>query len=89
MGLWDRVNEKRIQKKRDTKQDSEIKQLREQIEKSEQRSKDREEELRKRDELGNNFRNSGALIQQQYDNGYERLGRRFAVGDSEWRLLEI
>ncbi|ORY10207.1 hypothetical protein BCR34DRAFT_355579 [Clohesyomyces aquaticus] len=88
MGLWDRVNDKRRQKKRDTAQDSQIKELREQIEKTEKQSKEREETLQKRidsggrDEVGDNFERSGALIRRQYDEGYERLGRRFAVGDT-------
>lgn len=30
-----------------------------------------------------NFRMSGDMIQRQYDEGYQRLGSRFAVGDSE------
>jgi hypothetical protein len=83
MGLWDRVQDKRKQAKTDTKQDDEIKKLREQVEKSEKRSKDREEQLKRRDELGYNFEQSGALIQRQYDEGYGRLGRRFAQGDSK------
>lgn len=83
MGLWDRVNEKRKQKRRDIRQDDEIKKLCEQVEGAEKRYKEREAELRKRDDVGDNFERSGALIQRQYDEGYGRLGRRFAMGDGK------
>ncbi|KAF2267470.1 hypothetical protein CC78DRAFT_490369 [Lojkania enalia] len=82
MGLWDRVNEKRKQNKKDSKQDDEIKKLREAVEKSEKRANEREEQLRRRDEVGESFERSGAMIQRQYDEGYGRLGRRFAMGDA-------
>ncbi|KAF2195537.1 hypothetical protein K469DRAFT_681842 [Zopfia rhizophila CBS 207.26] len=85
MGLWDRVNEKRNQQKRDYKQDSEIKKLREQVEQAEKRSKERDDELQRRklrDDVGDSFERSGALIRREFDDGYERLGRRFAVGDT-------
>lgn len=81
MGLWDRVSEKRKQNKKDTKQDGEIKKLREQVEQAEKRSKEREDQPGRRDDVGNNFQQSGALIQREYDEGYGRLGRRFAIGD--------
>lgn len=82
MGLWDRVNDRRKQKKKDTRQDGEIQQLREAVEKAEKRAKDREDDIRRHhDDIGLNFENSGALIQRQYDEGYGRLGRKFAVGD--------
>jgi hypothetical protein len=80
MGLWDRVSDKRKQKKIDTSQNDEIKQLRERVEKAEKASK---ESRRGRDELGDNFEKSGALIQRQFDEGYDRLGKRFAIGDSK------
>ena len=86
MGLWDRVNEKRKQKTRDTKQDDEIKKLRDQVEKAEKRSEEREQQLRRRDEIGDNFQRSGAMIQREYDEGYGRMGRKFAVGDGECDL---
>lgn len=85
MGLWDRVQDKRTQKKRDTKQDGEIKELRERVEKAEKRNNDRgrDSPSRNRDEIGDNFQQSGALIQRQYDEGFGRLGNKFAVGDSK------
>lgn len=82
IGLWDRVQDKRKQKKTDHKQDDEIKKLREQVENAEKRSKERDAEMRRRDELGDSFERSGAMIQRQYDEGYRRLGGKFAMGDS-------
>ncbi|KAF7563555.1 hypothetical protein G7046_g562 [Stylonectria norvegica] len=34
-----------------------------------------------RDEVGDSFQRSGALISREFEDGYERLGRKFAVGD--------
>jgi hypothetical protein len=82
MGLWDRVNEKRKQRKTDSKQDVELKALREQVEQQKQ-GKGRDDQLQRRDELGDSFEQSGMMIQRQYDQGYNSLGRRFAMGDSE------
>ncbi|KAF2676535.1 hypothetical protein K458DRAFT_379755 [Lentithecium fluviatile CBS 122367] len=91
MGLWERVQNTRKQSSRDKQQDSEIKQLRETIEKAEKRGRERDEDRERmkrqmrgggRDEIGENFQQSGALIQRQFDEGYGRLGRRFAEGDT-------
>ncbi|KAJ4258042.1 hypothetical protein NW762_008182 [Fusarium torreyae] len=81
IGLWDRVKEKRKQAKRDTTQDEEIKKLRAQVEQS---SKDKERALersRTRDEVEASFERSGALINREFEDGYQRFGRRFAIGD--------
>ncbi|KAF4445600.1 hypothetical protein F53441_10664 [Fusarium austroafricanum] len=78
MGLWDRVKEKRKQAKRDTTQDEEIKKLQEQVEEA---SKDRERICKDRDEVEASFQRSGALINREFEDGYQRYGRRFAVGD--------
>lgn len=82
MGLWDRVADRRKQKKIDSKQSDEIKELKEQVAKAEERSKERDQQLRRRDDVGDNFEMSGAMIQRQYDQGYGRLGKRFAQGDT-------
>ncbi|KAF2791658.1 hypothetical protein K505DRAFT_326689 [Melanomma pulvis-pyrius CBS 109.77] len=82
MGLYDRVSEKRKQAKKDTRQDDEIKKLREQVSEAEKRGTDREKQPSRRDDVGENLGMSGALIQRQYDEGYGRLGRKFAVGDT-------
>jgi hypothetical protein len=91
MGLWERVQNTRKQSKRDTKQDVEIKQLRESLDKAEKRGRERDDDREgmkrrlpapDRDEIGDNFQQSGQLIQRQFDEGYGRLGRRFAEGDT-------
>ncbi|KAI1856566.1 hypothetical protein JX265_011525 [Neoarthrinium moseri] len=86
IGLWDRVADKRKQKKRDTKQDGEIAQLKSQIEQAEKRSKEAEDRMRDRDrgtdDVGYALQRSGAAISKEFDDGYARLGRRFAVGDA-------
>lgn len=84
MGLWDRVKEKRKQATRDTTQDDEIKKLKAQVDRSERRARENErarERSRDTDEVGASFRQSGALISREFEDGYERLGRKFAIGD--------
>ncbi|KAH7195378.1 hypothetical protein ACKRZS_007122 [Fusarium odoratissimum] len=71
MGLWDRVKEKRKQAKRDTTQDEEIKKLKAQV----------EQNSRARDEVEASFQRSGALINREFEDGYQRYGQRFAIGD--------
>lgn len=87
IGLWDRVQDKRRQKRRDTKQDDEIAKLRTQVEEAERRSQEKESRPRGRrgdddDDLGYALERSGAAIGREFDEGYARLGRRFAVGDT-------
>ncbi|KAF2877744.1 hypothetical protein BDV95DRAFT_480258 [Massariosphaeria phaeospora] len=87
MGLWDGIN-KRRQSKRDSRQDDEVKKLREAVEKNTKnreaeapRRRDRDRE-RDRDDVGETFERSGAMIQRQYDEGFGRMGRKFAMGDT-------
>ncbi|KAF2850323.1 hypothetical protein T440DRAFT_397405 [Plenodomus tracheiphilus IPT5] len=96
MGLWERVHDRREshkQKVRDTKQDGEIKQLREQFEKAQQSAEGRQQEIDRlksgggdrgggRDDPGRNFERDGMMIQRMYDEGYGRMGSRFAQGDA-------
>lgn len=97
MGLWERVADKREQhrqRQRDTKQDGEIKQLREQFEKAQQAADGRQKEIdrlnsegargggRGRDDVGGNFERDSIMIQRMYDDMYNRSGRRFAQGDA-------
>lgn len=104
MGLWERVADKREQhrqRQRDTKQDGEIKQLREQFEKAQQAADGRQKEIdrlnsegvrggRGRDDVGGNFERDSLMIQRMYDDMYNRSGRRFAQGDGQYCLpLEI
>lgn len=93
IGLWDRVQDKRKQGKRDLKQEEAIKKLQERADKVE---KERDELHRRGpprqalpppsryydDEVGDSFERSGQLIQRQFDEGYGRLGSRFARGDT-------
>lgn len=93
MGLWERVHDRREahkQKARDSKQDGEIKALRDQFEKAQQAADVRQQEIdrlkhggggRGRDDVGQNFERDGMMIQRMYDDGYGRLGKRFAQGD--------
>lgn len=64
------------QKKKDAGQDDEIKKLKGELEQMKGGGK-------KPDELEKNLNTSGPMIKQEYDVGYDRLGRRFAVGDSK------
>lgn len=97
MGLWERVADKRQQhrqKARDTKQDGEIKELKKQFEESQKQAEGRQQEIDRlrnggsRDDVGNNFERDGLMIQRMYDQGYGRMGNRFAQGDGtcpEWK----
>ncbi|KAF4468405.1 hypothetical protein FALBO_4710 [Fusarium albosuccineum] len=82
LGLYERIKQTQKQQKRDISQDDEIKKLKEQVERSEKREKDIERSLdRTKDDVEASFQRSGALISREYEEGYERLGRKFAVGD--------
>lgn len=95
MGLYDKIEDKRErhkQKARDTKQDSEIKELRESFEKVRQEAEGRQKEIDRlknggggRDnDVASNFERNAAMVQRMYDEGYGRLGTRFAQGDSTY-----
>lgn len=68
------------QKKKDEGQDDEIKKLKGELEKIKGAGGG---DQKKPDELERNLTTSGPVIKQEYDVGYDRLGRRFAVGDSK------
>ncbi|RYP04491.1 hypothetical protein DL764_004430 [Monosporascus ibericus] len=89
IGLWDRVRQRR----RDLKQDEEIKALKDKVETADRHSADAtwrsqhpqpspQLRDRDRDEVAESLERSGALIRREFDDGYERYGRRFAVGDA-------
>ncbi|KAF1939839.1 hypothetical protein EJ02DRAFT_244017 [Clathrospora elynae] len=97
MGLWERVADKREQhrqKARDTQQDGQIKELKAQFEQVQKQAEGRQHEIerlqnghggtasRGRDDVGNNFERDGMMIQRMYDQGYGRMGSRFAQGDA-------
>ncbi|CAN9188259.1 unnamed protein product [Alternaria alternata] len=97
MGLWERVADRREQhrqKQRDSKQDGEIKELKQQFEDAQKKAEGRQQEIDRlkngggggqwggRDDVGNNFQRDGMMIQRMYDQGYGRMGSRFAQGDA-------
>lgn len=98
MGLYDRVSDKRQQHKqrqRDTKQDGEIKELRDEFKKAQQAAEERQQEIdrlksgggggdgrgRRDDDVGYNLGRDAAMVQRMYDDGFGRYGNRFAQGD--------
>jgi len=103
MGLYDRVSDKRQQHKqraRDTQQDGEIKQLKDEFEKAQQRAEDRQKEIdrlkngggggggggRGNDDVGFVLSRDAAMIQRMYDDGFGRYGSRFAQGDGMFHI---
>ncbi|KAJ4387780.1 hypothetical protein N0V93_008382 [Gnomoniopsis smithogilvyi] len=72
--LYERLN----QKKKDDNQDGAIKKLEEKLEQMTTKNKESDSE---KDELKDSLDKSGRLIKREYDVCYDRLGRRFAVGD--------
>lgn len=76
--LYERLN----QKKKDENQDGAIKKLED---KFDQMSKKKDGDSDK-DDLKDSLDKSGRVIKREYDAGYDRLGRRYAVGDSKLPL---
>ncbi|KAI1345345.1 hypothetical protein F5Y01DRAFT_300791 [Xylaria sp. FL0043] len=95
MNLWDRVGERRKQKKKDSKQDDEIRKLKEQVEQTDKRTQKPEVDGHRRaydnkgavdddddgDALSRSLERSEALVRREYNEGAGRLGKRFAMGD--------
>lgn len=77
--LYDRLT----QKKKDSNQDDAIKKLED---KFAEMSKKKEGEADKKDVLKDELDKSGQMVKREYDVAYDRLGRRFAAGDSECTL---
>ncbi|KNG48069.1 hypothetical protein DDE82_006596 [Stemphylium lycopersici] len=91
MGLWERIADRRDQyrqKQRDSKQDGEIKELKMQFLEAQKQAEGRQQEIDRlrngggRDDVGNNFERDMMMIQRTYDQGYGRIGSRFAQGDA-------
>jgi hypothetical protein len=90
IGLYERVGEKRKQKKRDSSQDQKIKKLEQQIKDAEGKNNNKNndnnsnnnnrKEVRGED-AEQSLRSGGPLIQREYERNLRRLGDRFAVGD--------
>ena len=63
-----------------------------QFEEAQQKAEKRQEEIdrlrdgRGRDVVGNNFERDMMMVQRMYDQGYGRMGSRFAIGDG-WFLV--
>jgi hypothetical protein len=107
MGLYDRVSDKREQhkqKQRDTKQDGEIKQLKDEFTKAQKAAEDRQNEIdrlksgggnrggggggRGNDDVGYNLGRDAAMVQRMYDDGFGRYGSRFAQGDGKQTIYD-
>jgi hypothetical protein len=91
MGLYDRVDSKRKQKKVDTSQNDKIvgleKQIKEMAEKErngggQRRLKSREDDLR------DSLVESGPMIRREYNHDFARLGDKFAKGDCKFVMLQ-
>jgi len=91
MNLYERVNEKRKQKRTDEGQDEKINKLQKEIEsvkkqkdesdeKTDKEAQRRRGEIRDRD-LEDSFRRGRLDIGREYERDYRRLGDRFATGD--------
>jgi uncharacterized membrane protein YheB (UPF0754 family) len=82
MGLYERLDQKRKQKKVDSGQNDKIKELQKQIKEVEERSKGNAKSARE-DALRDSLQESGPLIRREYNRDFARLGNKFAVGDGE------
>ncbi|KAI0904107.1 hypothetical protein F4823DRAFT_234092 [Ustulina deusta] len=92
INLWDRVSERRKQKKKDSKQDDEIRKLKEQIAQTDGHKQKREADDHRcaydrgtgdddGEALSRSLERSEVLVRREYNDGAGRLGKRFAVGD--------
>lgn len=85
--------ERLSQKKKDGAQDDAIKKLGEKIDEMKKNDGGGNgggggQGQGKSDELRNSLDTSGVLIRREYDYGFDRLGRRFAIGDRECSLSD-
>ncbi|KIW07213.1 hypothetical protein, variant 2 [Verruconis gallopava] len=80
MGLYERLEQKRKQKKVDTGQDDKISQLQKQMKEIEERSEKNARRVRE-DDLRESLQESGPLIRREYNRDFARFGDRFAMGD--------
>ena len=82
MGLYDRLDQKRKQKKVDTGQNDKIENLQKQIKEVEEKASKRGRSNRE-DELQDSLRESGPMIRREYNRDFARFGDKFARGDCE------
>jgi hypothetical protein len=80
INLYDRVGEKRRQKKTDNSQDTKIKELEERVSNA---AKWKEERDRKEMDLHRSLGQGGPMIRQEYNKDLARMGPRFAQGDGK------
>jgi len=78
INLFERVGEKRNQKKRDKGQDQKLKELEAKVEETQRREKG---PGRREQDLHHSLEDGGPMIRREYDRNYGRLGPRFAEGD--------
>lgn len=85
INLFERVGEKRDQKKRDKGQDEKLKELEAKVLETEKREKEGGRGGgRRQQDLHHSLEDGGPMIRREYDRNYARLGPRFAEGDSEF-----
>jgi hypothetical protein len=88
IGLFDRLNDKRKQHKRDYNQDGKIAELEKRVDEAEKRSRSvgggRGNGNGDGDGLRDSLTYGGPLVRREYDRGYDVLGKRFAEGDCEF-----
>lgn len=81
--LYERLN----QKKKDENQDGAIKKLEDKMDQMVKKKDEKKDDGdADKDDLKDSLDKSQRLIRREYDVCYDRLGRRFAVGDSECTL---
>jgi len=79
VNLYDRVGERRKQKKKDSGQDTKLKELEQRLNETEKKKK---EHAKNEEELRHSLEHGGAMVRKEYNRDVARLGPRFAEGDS-------
>ncbi|KAF2763494.1 hypothetical protein EJ05DRAFT_496313 [Pseudovirgaria hyperparasitica] len=81
--LYERLGEKRKQHKKDEQQNDAIKELKDEIKDLKKGGKNdaRRDDSPRADNLVSSLDQSGQMIQREFNNGFARLGDRFAGGD--------
>lgn len=97
LGLWERIADRRAQRRQkqtDSKQDEEIKGLKTAFQEAQEKAEKRQQEIDRlrnggRDDVGNVFERDMTMVQRMYDQGYGRMGNRFAIGDRMWPVQNV
>lgn len=85
LGLYERVGQKRKQKKTDGAQDAKIKELEAEVKKNQERGKDNQKKITDGN-VQQSLGESGPMIRREYDRDFARLGDGFARGDCKLAL---